>query len=404
VETAAPAALRRRAAFTVTLATAMAAGTLVAPALAVLASFVLDDLDLSRSQLGLVMAAYYGVAAVGSPPVGRLVDRLGGRRLLIATFLLSAAGFLAVAAAATFPLLAVGAAIGGLGQAAANPSTNKLLTVHVPAGRRGLMTGLKQSGVQAGLFLAGMALPSLALGVGWRPAVAGVGVLFLVVAAVVPLVVPPDEDGGGPAETSAEAEDDGRGRLPPAVTWLALYGALMGAGAGAVTAYLPLFAEEGLGLTVTAAGAVAGASGAVGFVSRIAWSTASERTVTFAWPLGVIAALATASAAGLLVSPAVGAWLLWVAAIVHATSGLAWNSVGMLAVMHVAGRRHAGRASGIVLLGFLAGFTVGPPAFGWSVDATGTYAPGWAVVVGVFLWAVLLMLRWRRAYVADRVT
>ncbi|MBW3619813.1 MAG: MFS transporter [Actinobacteria bacterium] len=393
-----PATLRSRAGFTATLAGAMAAGTLVAPALAVLASFVIGDVGLSRSQLGLVMAAYYGVAAVGSPSVGRLADRFGGRRLLVGTFLLSAAGFLVVAAAPGLLLLLAGAAIGGLGQAAANPSTNKLLSVHVAPGQRGLITGLKQSGVQAGVFVAGMALPTLALAFGWRAAMAGVGLLFLAAAAVVRAVVPADP-AAGPAEPRHRSD---RGSLPPAVMWLAAYGGLMGAGAGAVTAYLPLYAEEGLGLSVTVAGAVAGVSGAVGFVSRITWSTVSERGATFSRPLGAIALLATVSAAGLMAAPAVGVWLLWVAAVVHATSGLAWNSVGMLAVMHVAGNRQAGRASGIVLLGFLAGFSIGPPLFGWSVDTTGSYAAGLAVVVLAFAAAGIVMLRWSRVYVADQ--
>jgi predicted MFS family arabinose efflux permease len=388
VDTPSPA---RAAVVTALLAAAMAAGTLVAPVLAVLASFLLDELGLSRTELGTAFAVYYGVAGATSPWVGRLTDRVGGRRMLAGTFLLSAAGFLLASVAGSLPTLAGAAAVGGLGQAAANPSTNKLLTELLPAGRRGLATGLKQSGVQAGLFLVGVTLPSLALAAGWRTATATVGAVFAVLGLAVTVVVPrparPDQ------HTVTETD---HGPLPRAVVWLAVYGALMGAAGGAFTSYLPLFAEEGLGLSIRTAGVVAAVAGASGFVARITWSALAERARSFATPLGIMAGAAVLASLALVASPGTGAWLLWVGAVAFAATGLAWNSVGMLAVMHVAGPTRAGRASGIVLLGFLAGFSLGPPAFGWSVDATGAYTAGLAAVGVCFALATVVMLHWSR--------
>lgn len=378
---------------TALLAAAMAAGTLVAPVLAVLASFLLDDLAITRTQLGTAFAVYYGVAAVASPWVGRLTDRIGGRRMLAATFLLSGAGFLLAATSTSLLLLAAAGAVGGVGQAAANPSTNKLLTVLLPAGRRGLATGLKQSGVQAGVFLTGISLPSLALATSWRVATAGVGVLFVVLGVVAAAVVPAAD---GRRTATFTPGDAPAGPLPTAVVWLAVYGALMGAAGGAFTSYLPLFAEEGLGLSVRVAGVVAAVAGASGFVARITWSALAERARSFATPLGAMAAIAVAASVGLVLSPAVGVWLLWIATVAFAATGLAWNSVGMLAVMHVEGPTRAGRGSGIVLLGFLTGFSLGPPAFGWSVDRTETYTAGLVAVTVLFALATLVMLRWSR--------
>jgi MFS family permease len=69
----------------------------------------------------------------------------------------------------------------------------------------------------------------------------------------------------------------------------------------------------------------------------------------------------------------------------------------MLALMVYAGADQAGGASGVVLLGFLAGLGLGPPAFGWSVDRFDTYAPGLWSVVALFLIATILGLSWRRS-------
>ena len=68
----------------------------------------------------------------------------------------------------------------------------------------------------------------------------------------------------------------------------------------------------------------------------------------------------------------------------------------MLAVMVFAGRERSGGASGVVLLGFLAGLGLGPPAFGWSVDQLDSYTPGLVAALSTFLIATLLAALWRR--------
>jgi hypothetical protein len=66
----------------------------------------------------------------------------------------------------------------------------------------------------------------------------------------------------------------------------------------------------------------------------------------------------------------------------------------MLAVIFLVPAASAGRASGIVLFGFLAGLGLGAPAFGWSVDTLGTYLPGWLAAVTLFIggWLVAMSL------------
>ena len=72
----------KRIQFTVLLSAAMAAATFAGPAFAVLARFIIDDLGLSRAELGWVVAAFSVVGALASPAIGRLTDRVGGRKAL----------------------------------------------------------------------------------------------------------------------------------------------------------------------------------------------------------------------------------------------------------------------------------------------------------------------------------
>lgn len=378
-----------RAAFASLLATAMATSMFASPAISVLSRFLMDDLALSRTQIGALAAAFALTDAPSGPWMGRLADRFGGRRMLVAVFALSAAGLLAMSAVPTYPLLLVAAMVAGLAAGGANPATNKLIVRHVPPGRRGLITGVKQSGVQAGVFLGGLLLPVGALAFGWRGALAISATVPLVgLVAALPLL--PAGMQGEPGERLV----DGPRRLSDPIRWLAVTAFLMGLGHSSLTTYLPLYAQEGVGLTVTIAGAVVGTSGFIGLAARILWSHFAERARHLSAPLAWIAVLAVGSI-GLVWSASPGtAGLLWAGAVLAGASISSWMAVGMLAVMATADRREAGRASGVVAFGYAGGFLFGPPAFGYSVDATGAYHAGFGALVALFLLALVPMVRW----------
>lgn len=72
----------------------------------------------------------------------------------------------------------------GLAMGINNRLTNRLVALHASRGRRGLVVGVKQSGVKVSHLAAGAALPLLAATVGWRQgllAVSGVVCLGIVV-------------------------------------------------------------------------------------------------------------------------------------------------------------------------------------------------------------------------------
>jgi predicted MFS family arabinose efflux permease len=372
----------------------MAFATFAGPAFAVLARFIIDDLGLSRAELGWVVAAFSVVGAIASPAIGKLTDRVGGRKALAGIFILSGLGMLAISAAPSYVFLVAAGILTGMGQASANPATNKLISVHVPLGRRGAVTGLKQSGVQIGVFLAGVLLPAGALVWGWRATLAIAGSFALLTLVTVGLVVPPD-----PPARKDPGTSPGIVWSRP-IRWLTIYGFLMGLAGGAVNTYIPLFGEESIGLSVSVAGAVAGIAGLVAFFSRIAWARHSERTSSYIASLRWIAGLSVLFVGALLAAESGGAWLLWIGALGLGASATAWNAVGMLAVIVFAGRERAGGASGAVLLGFLAGLGLGPPAFGWSVDRLAGYGPGLWGALFVFAAATLVTVLWARSEAA----
>jgi hypothetical protein len=75
---------------------------------------------------------------------------------------------------------------------------------------------------------------------------------------------------------------------------------------------------------------------------------------------------------------------------------VAWNGVANLGAVALVDDAHAGHASGFVVLGFLGGFAVAPPLFGYSVETTGAYGVGWGGVLIAFAFGALLMHLWDR--------
>ncbi len=358
----------------------MAAATYAPIALGQVAGWILEDLAISRTQLGIAIALASLSGAAASPPAGRVIQRIGGRNGMMGLFFVAGLGFGGMGAAMHYWLLLLAIAAVGAAGAAGNPATNLLIARAVPPGARGVITGLKQSGVQVGVFLGGITVPLGAERIGWRWSFALVGAVFLI-AAVVTKALAPD----GEAEIAPTPRERGGIRLP-FVRWLTAYGFLLGFG-GSMAYLVPLFAEEALGMSRRAGGLASALFGLTAVGTRIWWGRYAERSGRFLRALALIAGGSLVSIGVFLASQAGLPWLLWVGAIGLGASSLSWNSVGMLAII-ARGPDRAATASGLVVGGFLAGLGLGPILLAALVDATGTYTWSWLVAAGAHVAAL----------------
>ncbi|MDX1468352.1 MAG: MFS transporter [Acidimicrobiia bacterium] len=353
----------------------------------VLAADLIDDLGVTRAQIGLLVTATALVGALLSPYFGKLTDSVGSVRSVRWALLIGAATLSMVAAAPNYVIL-VGAALAtGIANGWGNPSTNSLIVDNLPAGSRGILTGIKQSGVQMGTFLGGLLLPVFADIWNWRVAVA----IFVAIPVAGALGTLGRDDVHG-AENLAERPG---ARLPTSVRWIAIYGFLAGLATWAIFGFLPLFAEEDQLWTGPAAGALIAAVGIIGIGARITWPHLSERRLGHGATLRLLAVLSVVSTA-LLTAAAldlVGSWVLVPAAVFLGLGTIAWNAVGMVAVMDFAPEGMVGRSTGLVLLGFLLGVAGGAPAMGLSVDVLGSYVPGWVGAATLLAACVLIANR-----------
>ncbi len=376
--------------------------------LAVLAIEMIGDLGLSRAELGLVGAINTLVGALSAPFTGRLTDRIGAWSAAIAGMVLAATGTALMAVASSTLVLSLSAVINGIPQGWGNPATNALIAERVAPGARGTITGIKQSGVQFGVFLSGFTLPTLAIWLGWRGAAWVYCVAFLVGAVATMIFLPrkpngfvaatpselaqvndaSDSTAASPPDTSPDAAP-GTQVMDPWIWRLALFAFLMGSAGGAIGRFFALWAEEAIGLTTTRAGLLVALTGVIGIGARIVAGRVAERLIAPPRLLRILAAIGASYALILIATPILGSWLLWPGTVFNAVGIGAWNAVAMLAIITVVPKVLAGRASGIVMLGFLGGLSIGSPIAGWVVDRWGSYQPVWTACL---ILAVLAMM------------
>ncbi len=376
---------------TAVLMAIMAVGTVQPYAVAVLAGDLIEALQINRFQIGLLAMANALVGGLASRPMGTVADAIGGKRLGLVLFGLGAIGMALIGSAAGFGLAVAGACVSGVASASSNPAANKLITHFVAPDRRGIITGIKQSGVQVGNSMSGAFLPAVAAVWNWRVACMVVAAVAVLLAVFTFSAVDTDPGDGRPRRRA------GSSRLPVDVRWLALYGFLMGAGIGAAGTFLPLFAQEALGFDTRQAGLVAATAAATAVFARILFGRATQSADHFAPAHGAIAVGGIVAAGLIAWSPSAGSWLVWVGAIALGMSFMAWNSVTNLAAMAVVHPAQAGRATGFAQAGFLTGLGVSPPLFGWFIDGGGSYPAAFFAIAGLAALAAISTAGWFRS-------
>lgn len=373
------------------LAAAMAAAIFPITAIGVVASFIIGDLAISRTQLGLSITVASAMSALAAIALGRFIDRQSGRTALITVFALSALAMLGIAVAPSYGLLLAASAVAGLAMGSANPATNRLVVETVPRARWGTVTGIKQAGEALPILIGGLILPATAIAISWRFALGAVALLPAAAICITWLAIPAGKGRRSPTSPPTAAPPIDRNIL-----WLTAYSFVVGLAAASIATYLPLYAQEALGMSAATAGLVVAAMGVVAVVGRVVWGHAARRVSDLRGRLRLIALLAIGATALIWSASHAERDLVWLGAILWGASILSVGALGNLAVMHYSIAENTGRASGVMITGFGVGLMIGAPAFGLSVDLTGAYDVGFCLLLLELVTLTIVSTAWGR--------
>lgn len=337
-----------------------------------LGPYLVADLGLKASQIGLLAGAVAVCWAVSSFFGGALSDRFGRKRVLVPCMI--GFGILSWLSglARSFEELLI---IRGLLGVAEGPCWAIIMTLAQgasPASRRGRNIGIV---LGATTILGGIVGPvvctALAEQIGWRSTFFLAGVPALAMAALVAWKVPEP-----PPETAPAVGRGGLGellRIPQ--LWLCFAGGVLFASAmGCFMTFVPLYLTQVRGFTADSAGLILGMSGLGALIYSLAWPVLSDR-------IGRKLAIISAAGIGvwmpvLFLIPGLGLAPLGAGAIL--LSGTAAIAVLMLVVVpaEIAPRHLTATALGFITAGAEGiGSTVGPVVGGVLADRMGLGAP-----------------------------
>ena len=369
-------------------ATVMATVSTVLPGFLIgaLSVQVSAEMDVSEAVYGWGLGSFFAAAMVGSILLGRLSQRIGALSQTTLALGVSAAAQLALAATAR----SFGAVIGFLLVAglcnAANQASVNLALAQAQLPRLGLAVSIKQSGLPTATMLAGLAVPSLALTVGWRwayVASAGFALASLAMARAAAGSSPPRAAANGASRPESSSRD---------LFLAAVVGAFLVFSAGSLNAW-GVGSGVDAGLGEGAAGLFLSLGAATGITLRLICGWLSDTMRARPFLVGGITAMVGSAGMALLALRSPG---LHVAAMLLAFGGgWIWPVFTNFGIVR-ANPEAAGAATGVTQMGIYVGMFVGPLFTGWLIEHSG-YPLMWLAVAASSMIGATISIR-----IADR--
>ena len=365
----------------------MMAAVLAVP---VMAPAIAADTGLRPSLLGVYSFLMWGAAILASTGVGGLIGRLGAVRVVQTALGLSALALALGTGGWTPALLAVPLLI-GIACAIETPASSEILARVTPATHRTFIFSLKQTGVQIGGMLAGIAYPAALPALGWRGAMLALAALMVAGACALEPMRRALHDHPSPRAT-------GSGPIGFAFVWrhrglrdLASASFVFHAMQVCLNTFLVAYLVGEHGYSLAAAGLLLAIAQFGGFVGRLGFGFLIGPRLPVMRLLAAIGFGMTAAA--LVIGLAAGALHPGALAVLCFCFGLTaagWNGVFLAEVARHAPAGEIARVTGGVMITAYAGLILGPVAFSAAAAAAGLGAGFVFLAAGTFIGTLAL--------------
>jgi len=353
--------------------------------LAPLFPFIKDELGVSYAALGFLVALFYALSALLQPLAGFVVDRYGARAVLLTGVGFFIAGVFVQGFASNYATLALGAALGGIGNSVFHPADFAILNARVSTARLGYAFSAHGVVGYIGYAVAPVFSVSIGAAFGWQAALLagaalGVGLLVLLVLNSRHLEIQPQ-----PRKTSLKSEASVLFTTPVVLCFV--YFTVFAAGLAGLQSFGVSAMVEQYRVAATAASSALTAylvSAALGILAGgFVAARATRHDFVAAAGMGVNAAAILVIAMQLVPGAALPAML----AIAGFASGMVAPSRDLI-VRASTPPGAAGRVFGFVYSGLDVGSLAMPVFYGWMLD----HGVPHAVFYTVFAFTALAIL------------
>ena len=338
------------------------------------------EFGLDYAALGLLRGAFVGAMASLQIPSGLLSEKLGAALVLALGTALAGLGYCLAGMSAGFTMLLIALFVGGVGASTQHPIASSLVA-RAFAGPRSLTAlGTYNFAGDIGKMTVPATLSLMLLVMAWRPALAVLGCLGFVLAAVIFVVTPRYERGNDAAKAATGDRAPERPRSRFAFPLLLGIGIVDSATRMGFLLFLPFVLTQkgaslptiGLALTLVFAGGAAGKLACAFIGARIGaigtvWLTEGLTAV------GILALMPLPLGAALLLLPLIGIAL-------NGTSSVLYGSVPSLVAAD-----WRTRALSIFYTGTIGSGAIAPTLYGAVGDAFGVFNALTLVAVMVLL-------------------
>ncbi len=349
-----------------------------------LAPFYQEELELSRAQVGLFFSAFYLAMTGASFGAGWLTDRLGIRKTTLQGHVALGVCTVAASMAPSFAWACASFFLAGLGYSFLNPASTKGVMVWFYRDERATAMGIKQTGVPAGGVVVALLAAPLVLFIGWRGALAALGVINFFFGFVFAALWREPAEGDKASTARQGAAPDHLGALNVWSFLPASFGtAVFLVGQMALITYIPLYLKESMGVSAYWASQALALTQAGAMFGRVGWGVVSDRL--FAGRRKIVLVIIGMMGAALLVALSLMNQqsplpLLLLVIFLSGLCLVGYQGVSYALIGELAGRARTGVALGLMITINAAAATLGTPLFGLIVDQTESYPLAWQVL------------------------
>jgi MFS transporter, ACS family, D-galactonate transporter len=364
--------------------------------LSIAAPLLKDELGISASQLGILLAAFFWTYTAMQFVTGWLVDRFGVNWVIAAGFLLWSLATATSGFVRGFTVLLAMRLMLGMGESVAFPACAKILARHVPEHQRGFANGIIGSAFRFGNAIASLGGGLMMARYGWRSVFIGMGLVGLL---WLPAWMRWMPSGGTISDSIVKTPSVG-----DIMRQRSFWGTCLGSFCGSYQLYfmmtwLPFYLVRQQHLSMQSMAKIAGVYYLVDAVSSIVGGRLSDvwiqkhyaPTLVRKTTMGIGVAIKAIALAGCTASPRM--YLPWLIAI-GVGSGIGGASGGAVS-QTLAGPAAAGRWYGLQN-GFanVAGI-IGPALTGFMVERTGTFTAAMTIttlltILGGLAWLCIV--------------